>query len=128
MLLARADRGRDLLRQELSAVAHVDQIAVYSQVDAIDAHSDVFDCLRRGEIDFVTLTSSNIARAVLRAMDETCRARVAAGDVRLVTISPVTSAAVAEFGLPVAGEATEYTAAGVVEALVRVAAGSPAPA
>src|SRR5207247_2025474 len=58
VLLARADRGRDLLRIELSAVAAVDQVAVYSQIDAIDASSDVFDHLRRGEIDFVTLTSS----------------------------------------------------------------------
>ena len=35
-----------------------------------------------------------------------------------MTISPVTSAAVRELGLPVAAEATEYTTAGVVAALV----------
>jgi uroporphyrinogen III methyltransferase/synthase len=121
VLLARADRGRDVLRQELAAVAQVDQVAVYSQVDAVDASSEVFDCLRRGEIDYVTLTSSNIARALLKALDEPCRARITAGEAKLVTISPVTSAAVAEFGLPVAAEAREYTSAGLVQALVELA-------
>ena len=40
---------------------------------------------------------------------------------QLVSISPVTSGAVRELGLPVAAEAAEYTAAGVAEALVALA-------
>jgi uroporphyrinogen III methyltransferase/synthase len=121
VLLARADRGRDVLRQELAAVAEVDQVAVYSQVDAVEAAPEVMDQWRAGEIAYVTLTSSNIARALLRALDPACRARVEAGDVKLVTISPVTTAAVRELGLPVAAEAAEYTTAGVAEALVGLA-------
>jgi uroporphyrinogen III methyltransferase/synthase len=122
ILLARADRGRDLLRQELAAVAQVDQVAVYSQVDALEADAAILDCFRRGEIDYVTLTSSNIVRALKRVLDETCQSRILAGDVRLVSISPVTSAAVRECGWPVAAEAVEYTTAGVLEALISLAA------
>lgn len=118
VLLARADRGRDLLREELAASAHVEQVAVYSQVDAVKTDPEVFDPLRRGEIDYVTLTSSNIARALLRALDAPGRARLMAGAVRLVSISPVTSAAVRELGFTVAAEATEYTTAGLIQALV----------
>jgi uroporphyrinogen III methyltransferase/synthase len=121
ILLARADRGRDLLRQELSAVAMVDQVAVYSQVDAVDAGSDVFNAVRRGEVDFIPLTSSNIARALVRAFDPICRARVETGQVKLVSISPVTSAAIEELGLSVAAEAADYTIRGLVDALVHVA-------
>src|SRR5262249_46707076 len=73
LLLAGADRGRDLLRRELAAVAEVNQIVVYSQVDAVDANSPVLDSLRQGEIDFIPLTSSNIAKAFLRALDDACR-------------------------------------------------------
>src|SRR5262249_2070437 len=83
VLLARADRGREVLRQELSAVAEVDQVAVYSQVDAIEPDAPALDCLRRGEIDYVLLTSSNIARALLRGLDAAARARIEAGEVRL---------------------------------------------
>ncbi len=124
ILLARADRGRDLLRDELGKVATVEQVAVYSQVDAVDPTAEGLQALRRGEIDFVTLTSSNIARALAAALDEATRAMIHAGKVRLVSISPVTSAAIRELGLPVAAEATEYTMAGVVEALVRLVTSS----
>jgi uroporphyrinogen III methyltransferase/synthase len=121
ILLARADRGRDMLRQELAAVATVEQVAVYSQVDALEDAGEVLGRLRAGEIEYVTLTSSNIARALLRPLDPAGRGRIEAGEVKLVTISPVTSAAVRELGLPVAAEAAEYTAPGVVEALVQLA-------
>ncbi len=121
ILLARADRGRDVLRQELSGVAAVDQVAVYRQTDAVSADGAVHDAIRRGEIDFVTLTSANVARALLRSLDEIGRARAHAGDLRLVTISPVTTAAVTELGYPVAAEAREYTTDGLVQALVELA-------
>ncbi len=121
ILLARADRGRDLLRSELAAVATVEQVAVYSQVDAVQADSEIIDSLRRGEIDYLTLTSSNIARALAQALDEPCRARLESGEVKVVSISPVTSAAVRELGWPVAAEAREYTVQGVCDALVELA-------
>lgn len=121
ILLARADRGRELLRDELSRVATVDQVAVYSQVDAIPKDSEALASLRRGEIDYVTLTSSNIARALIAALDETCRARIAGGTVKLVTISPETSGSVKALGLPVAAEAREYTADGIVQVLIELA-------
>jgi uroporphyrinogen III methyltransferase/synthase len=121
ILLARADRGRDVLRVELAKVATVDQVAVYRQIDAVPQDGLVHDALRRGEIDFVTLTSANVARSVIRTLDEIGRARAHAGDLRLVTISPVTSAAVVELGYPVAAEAREYTTDGLLTALVELA-------
>jgi uroporphyrinogen III methyltransferase/synthase len=120
VLLARADRGRDVLRQELAAVAQVDQIAVYSQVDAVAADAPALLALSRGEIAFVTFTSANIARAVLSQLDETARLRLRDGSVKLVTISPVTSAAVRDLGYGVAGEAREYTTDGVIRALMEL--------
>ena len=107
MLLARANRGRDLLRDELAkTAARVEQVTVYDQVDAVDPDPAVLDALRRGEIRYVTLPSSNIARGVLGAFDETIRGRVERGEVQLVAISPETGKAVRELGYPVAAEAT----------------------
>jgi uroporphyrinogen III methyltransferase/synthase len=123
VLLARADRGREVLREELARVATVDQVAVYYQVDALPADSEPLNCLRRGEIDYVTVTSSNIGRALVRSLDGHCRARILSGEVKFVSISPVTSATVREMGLPVAGEAREYTTEGVVEAIVGLVRG-----
>jgi uroporphyrinogen III methyltransferase/synthase len=123
VLLARADRGRDLLRDELSRVAEVEQIAVYSQVDSVDHDPTVLESLRRGAVDYVALTSSNIARSLIGLLDGEARARVDCGKIKLVTISPETSKAVREAGLPVAAEATDYTVAGILDAMVRLAAG-----
>jgi uroporphyrinogen III methyltransferase/synthase len=118
VLLARADRGIDLLRQELSQVAAVDQVAVYSQRDAtLDPQARPVRLLNEGEIDAVLLTSSNIARAVVAALDPAGKGHICAGRTALVSISPRTSAAIRELGLPVAAEASEYTTEGVLAAL-----------
>jgi uroporphyrinogen III methyltransferase/synthase len=119
LLLARADRGRDLLRQELAKLAYVDQVTVYTQSDAITAGSPVLAKLDEGEIDFVTVTSSNIVRALHAGLSATARERIRCGEVELVSISPVTSAAIRELGWPVGAEAAEATTTGVVEALIQ---------
>ena len=122
VLLARADRGRELLRDELATVAAVEQVVAYEQVDARPPPAGVLDALRRGEIGFVTLSSSNIARGLVRAFDDTIKGRVTRGEVRLVAISPETGRAVRELGLPVAAEATTFTADGLIDAVVTLSA------
>ncbi len=121
VLLARADRGRDVLREKLQAHAEVVQIAVYSQVDAVADDQEVWDLLRRGEIDYLTLTSSNIAKAVLTKADDAIRLRLMRGEPGLVSISPITSAEIKRLGFPVAGEATEATVDGIVQVLCELA-------
>jgi len=121
VLLARANRGRELLREELARVAEVDQVAVYTQQDALPPDHEVLDALRRGEIEFVTITSSNIARALAALLDAPTRGRLQSGDVKLISISRVTSDAIRALGLPVAAEAREATAEGVVEAIITLA-------
>jgi len=66
----------------------------------------------------VTVTSSNIARGLTALLDAPCRARLESGEVKLVSISRVTSDAIRSLGLPVAGEARAATSAGVVDAIV----------
>src|SRR5262249_3883182 len=124
VLLARADRGRDVLREQLASVAEVEQIAVYSQVNAVEEGSEALEALRQGQIDAITLTSSNIARSLAHALDAATLHPLRAGTVQLVSISAVTSAAIRELGLPVAAEAREATAEGVVQALIALARGN----
>jgi uroporphyrinogen III methyltransferase/synthase len=121
VLLARADRGREVLREQLAGVAEVEQIVVYSQVEAIQPEAETLELLRRGEIDYITLTSSNIARSLVRVLNDESLHFLRSGAVQLVSISPVTSAALRELGLPVAAEAREFTTAGVVQALLDLA-------
>jgi uroporphyrinogen III methyltransferase/synthase len=120
VLLARADRGRDVLRSELSQVAEVIQVAVYRQTDAVIRDSEPLNSLSK-EIDYVLLTSSNIARAFAAALNEKAREMIHTGRTKIVSISPVTSAAVRELGWNVAAEALEFTTQGVVQSLLKLA-------
>jgi uroporphyrinogen III methyltransferase/synthase len=123
VLLARANRGRAVLPDALAGVAaEVVQVTAYEQADRVDPDAEPLAALRRGEIGFVTLSSSNSARALLGAFDETIRGRVERGEVKLVAISPETGRVVRELGYPVAAEATAYTADGLIDAVVRLAA------
>jgi uroporphyrinogen III methyltransferase/synthase len=118
VLLARANRGRELLHHELARIATAEQVAVYEQVDIPEPDAAVLDALRRGEIRYVALSSPGIARGVLSAFDETIRGRIERSEIRIVAISPITGAAVRELGLPVAAEATTFTEDGLIDALV----------
>ncbi|HEV2949677.1 MAG TPA: uroporphyrinogen-III C-methyltransferase [Gemmataceae bacterium] len=121
VLLARADRGREVLPLELSKVAEVTQIAVYRQADAVIRDSEPLNCLSKGEIDYVLLTSSNIARAFAAALNDKARETIQSGHTKIVSISPVTSAAVRELGWSVAAEAREFSTKGVVQSLLELA-------
>lgn len=119
VLLARADRGLELLRDELSRVASVEQIAVYRQVDERPT-GPALTLLHTGAIDLVSCTSSNIAGGLAMVLGEEGRKHIEAGRTKLVSISPRTTAAARACGLTVAAEATDYTTEGVLEAMVRL--------
>ncbi|MCZ2340680.1 MAG: uroporphyrinogen-III C-methyltransferase [Bacteroidales bacterium] len=125
VLLARANRGRDLLRTELGKVATVEQVAVYEQIDTVEPDPEVMEALRRGEIQFVALTSSNVARSLLDKFDEILRGRVERGEIQLITISPETTRAVRELGFSIAAEATEYSTDGILAAMVALKSQQP---
>jgi uroporphyrinogen III methyltransferase/synthase len=117
-LLARASRGREVLADQLrSAGAHVDQIVVYSSTDVAVADEEVLERLADGGIPWVTVTSSAIARSLAALFGEQLR------KTRLVSISPITSAALRELGYEPAVEARTYTIPGIIEAMLQAISG-----
>jgi uroporphyrinogen III methyltransferase/synthase len=117
VLLARADRGRPLLREELEKVANIDQVAVYRNADAHDLPEPVLERILAGTVDWVTLTSSAIARSLRSLLPEEARQRLGR-DIKLASLSPVTSSTAVELGWTIAAEAEVYTWEGLVEAIV----------
>ncbi len=117
VLLARADRGRTILKDELERVAEVEQVAVYRNADAEALPSDVLRRIEDGSVDWITVTSSAIADRLHGLLTDTARGRVGR-EVRLASLSPVTSATVARLGWTVAAEAEVYTWDGLVGAIV----------
>ena len=112
-LLARASRGREVLSQSLTAAgAHVQQIVVYSSTDVQAPDPAVSRSLEKGTIDWITVTSSAIAKSLVRLFGDNLR------QAKLATISPITSDTLRSLGHQPSAEATEYTMDGVVDAIL----------
>jgi uroporphyrinogen III methyltransferase/synthase len=112
-LLVRASRGREVLREQLSAAgAFVEQVVVYQSRDLASPASEIAEALRAGRINWVTVTSSAIARSLVGLFGDDLRRA------RLVSISPITSGTLRGLGHEPAAEAAEYTMPGIVAAIL----------
>jgi uroporphyrinogen III methyltransferase / synthase len=119
-LVARAAEARDVLPDALRARgAEVDVVALYETV-AENLSEPQLAALAGA--DYVTFTSSSTVRFLLDAIADGARPRG-----RLVSIGPVTSAALRERGLEPDLEAVRHDIDGVVDALVADVGNAPAP-
>jgi uroporphyrinogen III methyltransferase/synthase len=125
LLFVRADRGRDVLRRELSARGHVvDEVAAYRSVPLESLDGESLAAVDAAGVDWITVTSPVIAAAAARVFG----ARL--GRWRVASLSPLTSAALERAGIHPTVEAEEATGPGLVAAIVghAPAAGDAAPA
>ncbi|MDA0833963.1 MAG: uroporphyrinogen-III C-methyltransferase [Planctomycetota bacterium] len=120
VLWARANRGRDIIPEQLKASgADYEEIVVYNHRDVASLPDELQIQLAHGSIDWITLSSPAIARQFRTIMADETLSALQEGKFRLVSISPVTTAAANEVGLPISAEATEYTWNGIFQAIRR---------
>jgi uroporphyrinogen-III synthase len=132
VLLVRAKVARDVIPRELrKAGAEVDVIEAYETVAPKSSAARLRAALKssRRKPHAVTFTSSSTVRNFVAllglsearaALKKTAHPHTLHSDgVHSVSIGPVTSATLCEFGLPVDIEAAEYTIPGLVAAIVR---------
>ena len=124
VLLARADRGREVLGEQLASIARVEAVAVYRNVDAATIPPEVLDRIAAGTVDWIALTSPAGAERLFQLVPPALRGGIGGG-IKLASISPVTTAAINRLGWGVAAEARVATWDGVVAA-IRTAV-EPAP-
>ncbi len=118
VLLLRASRGREVLADTLSAAGiAVEQVVTYASRDVEQAAAEIRAALVAGEIDWITVTSSAIARSLVRMFGQQLT------QARLAAISPLTAGVLAEAGYPPAVTADEYTTTGLVQAVVEARGG-----
>ncbi|TWT72993.1 uroporphyrinogen-III C-methyltransferase [Allorhodopirellula solitaria] len=112
VLIVRASRGSSLLPDGLRAAgADVQEVVAYQNVDVQSARPDVSEMLRRGEIDWVTVTSSATAENLQRLFgDDLDQCRFAA-------ISPITAEVLAQQGRRVDAVAKTASMPGIVDAI-----------
>lgn len=123
-LLVRAGQGRDVLRHDLESRGHeVDEVVAYESLPLPALAPEVLADVDAAPVAWIVLTSPAIADAAVRLFGTRLRSW------HVATISPLTTAALARHGIEAVVEATEATAAGLVDAIVRhEAAGVRPPA
>jgi uroporphyrinogen III methyltransferase/synthase len=113
VFLARASRGREVLAEALTASgAVVEQVVVYESLDVAETDPEVADMMAAGRIDWTIVTSSAIARSLVRLFGE------ALHKTRLAAISPLTAEVLQELGYPPAITAENFTTDGIIDALL----------
>ena len=112
-LLLRASRGREVLAETLTDAGwQVEQVVVYHSGDVSTPEQEVERLLDAGRIEWVTVTSSAIARSLVNLFGERLR------NTRLAAISPLTASVLHDAGYLADVVATEYTTAGLIEAML----------
>jgi uroporphyrinogen III methyltransferase/synthase len=113
VLLLRASRGREVLAETLSAGgAEVHQAVVYQSTDVTTADADLAAALHEGRIDWITVTSSAIARSLAKLFGDDLR------KTKLAAISPLTAGVLSELGYQAAAVGSPYTTEGLVQAIL----------
>jgi uroporphyrinogen III methyltransferase / synthase len=95
-----------------AAGAIVEQAVVYESRDVTTLDAEVSDALADGRIDWTTVTSSAIARSLVRLFG------VALQQTKLAAISPLTAEVLTKLGHKPDVVAEDYTAAGIVAAIL----------
>lgn len=112
VLLIRANRGSAVLGNRLKqAGIEFEEVVAYQSVDVDTADPVVAEQLRTNQIDWVTMTSSAIARSTIRLFGDELR------NAKTASISPTTSAAMIELGFQPDVEARQYDMEGLIDSI-----------
>jgi len=113
LLLLRASRGREVLAETLLAAgADVEQVVVYESRDVTKPQAEIAAALAAGQIDWMTVTSSAIARSLVHMFGDALR------QTQLAAISPLTAAMLSEAGYPPSVVAAESTTEALLRSIV----------
>lgn len=117
-LIPRAEKAREILPEGVQELGgHVEVVPVYRTV--VPADTDVEETrkmLRTKKVDAITFTSSSTVTHFVQLIDDPDLPSLLDGVV-VASIGPVTSKTIADSGLTVDVEASEYTIDGLVKAL-----------
>jgi uroporphyrinogen III methyltransferase/synthase len=114
ILLVRSGRGGDALIAALQAGgATVEPVAAYVSTDVAEPDPDVAAALEAGEIAWIAITSSSVARSLVRLYGHRLHSA------RFAAIGSLASATLRDLGFEPTVEAAPQTTAGLVDAIRR---------
>ncbi len=116
VLIVRASRGREIMRERLAAAARderaVREVAAYENIDVETPDPKITALLRQNRIDWTSCTSSAIAASLIRMFGPLLHGT------KLLSIGPITSRTIREHGFKVAAECPEASLAAMFETVL----------
>ncbi|WP_102398841.1 uroporphyrinogen-III C-methyltransferase [Haloimpatiens massiliensis] len=116
VLIPRASEAREILVEKLSKLCFVKEVKIYDTVAGEGKREKIIELLKDGKIDYITFTSSSTVKNLVKILGEKNLSLL--DGVKLMSIGPITSKTIEEFGLKVYREAEEYTISGLVHSLL----------
>ncbi|MFW6004994.1 MAG: uroporphyrinogen-III C-methyltransferase [Desulfonatronovibrionaceae bacterium] len=120
VLIPRARVAREVLPEELKkAGARVDVVPVYETVLAQQDGQNILEGLEKGEIHYVTFTSSSTVDNFLTLVTPESLEPYVHQGLKLACIGPVTAATLEKHGLQASIMPEDYTIPGLIKALIQ---------
>jgi uroporphyrinogen III methyltransferase/synthase len=114
VLIIRASRGRDLLADALrDSGADVQQLVSYQHRDVVEVDHDIMKQAQAGEIDWITIMSSESANSLHRLFGSDM------SKMKIASLSPITSETIRSLGFSIAAEANPHTVLSLVESIAK---------
>lgn len=116
ILLPRAKVTRDYLKEELGKLAHVKEIKIYETImgEGIEKIKEVKTLLDNREVDYIIFSSSSTVKNLVKLLGSPGLLK----GQKLVSIGPITSKTIVDFGLNVYREAEKYDIDGVLKVIL----------
>jgi len=115
-LLPRAEVAREILPEKIKELGgEIDVVIAYKTVMPKDNRDEVLDLLKKGEINYITFTSSSTVKNFIKMIDGNLSLLK---NVKLVSIGPITSQTLKNFSLNPTLEAKNFTIEGLVEVIL----------
>lgn len=115
ILIPRAKESRSFLVDKLSKLCKVQELKIYETIlgEGIESKEEIRRLLEKREIDYITFTSSSTVKNLVKIVGDSEMLK----GVKLMSIGPITSKTIKDFGLKVYKQAKDYDIAGLLKIL-----------
>ncbi|RKD30623.1 uroporphyrinogen-III C-methyltransferase [Thermohalobacter berrensis] len=117
VLIPRSKDARSYLVDSLKKICHVKEIKTYKTVLGNGDKKELLELLDLGKIDYITFTSSSTVKNFIDIIGKDNIVKIK--DVKFISIGPITSKTIKDYGLKVYKQAKEYTIDGIIDCILK---------
>lgn len=117
ILFPRASMARDYLKQKLDEICMVDEVGIYDTVME-EPYQNVIEDMVKKRPDYITFTSSSTVKNTISLLNDKADEILGHAKTKIISIGPITSKTVREYGYQVYAEAKQHDIEHLVRELV----------